>query len=254
LMDKDRAEMDTDAALAGLPAHLKGYGPLMKAGVGGKLTPEDMQTPEERAAAAKAAEDREIRIRQASRAPSSGAPRERKQVWVTRGGKATPIEEGTAQPGDTPYDAVATRSSQPVNPAEAEDTAREAARLAGALLNHKGLGGAFGVFDSMMPTVRQDTADAESLRDSLTSLLTLENTGKLKGVLSNTDMQILRQASSSLNPKMGDAAARAELQRIVQVMGRAGGQPSPEIATSHAPQGDATTRAMELIKKYGGGQ
>lgn len=194
--------------------------------------------------------------------PKSGPqPRERKQVWVKRGEQVIPIEEGTAQPGDVPYDAVAARSSQPANPAEAQDTAREAGRLAQALLAHKGLGGAFGVLSSSLPTMRQDTADAESLRDSLTSLLTLENTGKLKGVLSNTDMQILRQASSSLNPKMGDTAARAELKRIVEVMKKAAGDstsgsvPAMRPVSSHgtAPANDIEKRIDDLIKKHGGG-
>lgn len=178
------------------------------------------------------------------RRPDSSSARPQSQ-WVRMPDGSVVDINGVAPAGSKPYDAVAERSSQPANPAEAQDTAREAARLAKLLLEHKGLGGAFGVFDSMMPTMRQDTADAESLRDSLTSLLTLENTGKLKGVLSNTDMQILRQASSSLNPKMGDQAARAELQRIAQVMERAGGQ-APAAPAGAAP---AAPSKFTIIRK-----
>ncbi len=101
--------------------------------------------------------------------------------------------------------------------------------------------------------MRQSTADAEVLRDSLTSLLTVENMSKMKGVLSDSDMKILRAASSTINPRMGDPAARAELKRIVQVMQRAagdGGMPSMDMATGHdsAPAGDPVDA---LIAKYG---
>lgn len=142
--------------------------------------------------------------------------------------------------------------SNPVE--EAADTAREARRLALKLKDHPGLGGAFGVFDARMPTLKQDTADAEVLRDALTSLLTLENTGKLKGVLSNADMQILKQASTTIAAPMSDAAARAELARVAEVMGRATGEsamPSMEMSTSRgggAPA-DPTAAAMALIEK-----
>lgn len=188
------------------------------------------------------------------RRPESTA--QRKPEWVRQADGSVIDINGVAPPGTKPYDAVAERSSQPVNPAEAQDTAREAARLAGDLLKHPGLGGAFGVVSSQFPTVRQDTADAESLRDSLTSLLTLENTGKLKGVLSNTDMQILRQASTSLNSKMGDAAARAELKRIVEVMQRAAGEgpqaglPKMDMATSRGSAPAAVDPVDAMIAKH----
>ena len=142
------------------------------------------------------------------------------QQWVMRGGQVVPIQKGTAQPGDTPYDPVAARSSQPVNKDEAVDTAREVKRIAGALRAHPGLNGAFGVVSSRMPTVMQSTADAETLLSSLQGLLTIENMGKMKGVLSDADMRILRQASTTLDAKMSEPAARAELTRLEQVMSK----------------------------------
>lgn len=247
LMRIDKGDMDTEAAISSLPAHLKPIAGLLKIGAVGKLGTEDLEDPAVRsqreADALKADEARQIRIRNATRPPQ--APREKKQSWVIRGDSTTPIpiEEGTAQPGDRPYDPVAARSSKPVNDTEAVDTAREAKRIASALVNHKGLGGAFGVFDSMMPTMRQDTADAEQLRDSLRDLLTLENMGKMKGVLSDSDMKVLRNASTTLNARMSDGAARTELNRIIEVMGKVAGDEAPP----------ANDRAAELIKKYGGG-
>lgn len=148
--------------------------------------------------------------------------------------------------------------------AEARDTASEAKRLASSLLNHKGLDGAFGLIKSKGITLKQDTADAEVLRDALTSLLTLENTGKLKGVLSNADMAILRQASTTIAAPMSPESARAELKRVVEVMGRAAGEgptgqlPKMDMATSRgtvaAPAaGGSSPYEQYLARKKGGG-
>lgn len=138
--------------------------------------------------------------------------------------------------------------------AEAVDTAREAARLAAMLRQHPGMPQAFGVWDSKIPTLRQNTADAEEIRDSLSSLLTLENTGKLKGVLSNTDMAILRQASTTLNGRLGDESARRELDRIVEVMHNAvaraeAGGAATAPAVSHEAPGATGGSAYERYRQ-----
>lgn len=152
-------------------------------------------------------------------------------------------------PGAVPYDPVAARSSKPEDQREAQDTAREATRLASELLKHPGFGGAFGLARSHIPTMRQSTADAETLRDALTSLLTLENMGKMKGVLSDSDMKVLRQASSTLNARMGDAAAKKELQRIVAVMSKASGETTAETPTADTAGGDEIDAMIERLRK-----
>lgn len=98
--------------------------------------------------------------------------------------------------------------------ADAEMKAAEVKRIATALLNHAGLDSAFGVGNSRFPTVRQDTADAETLLASLRGLLTVENMKLMKGVLSDKDMEIVLAASTTLNQKMSAKAAREELQRL----------------------------------------
>ncbi len=139
-------------------------------------------------------------------------------MWVTRDGKPVRVTEAQIQPGDAPFSATATTNT--TAQAEAADTAQEVSRIASTLRKHPGVGGAFGVYQSKMPTMRQDTADAEVLRESLTSLLTLENMGKMKGVLSDSDMKVLRSASSTIAAGMSDAAAAAELDRIVSIMNK----------------------------------
>jgi hypothetical protein len=104
---------------------------------------------------------------------------------------------------------------------EAFETAAEVERVATTLKSHPGVRGAFGIIDAATPTVFQSTADAEVLRDSLMSLLTLENTDKLKGVLSDADMKVLRQASTTLGTRMSDEAAANELDRLVAVAQKA---------------------------------
>lgn len=171
--------------------------------------------------------------------PTQAQPRTPDQQWVIRNGKVTPIPRGTAQPGDQPYDEVAARQQYgAADPqAEAVDTAQEVVRIATALRDSPGFAGAFGVVSSRMPTMRQGTADAEVLLNSLRSLLTLENTGKLKGVLSNADMELLRQASSTLSAQMSEPAAKAELTRLIQVMGRVAGATGGRM-TNAAPAAD----------------
>lgn len=179
-------------------------------------------------------------------APSSqGTP---EQQWVIRDGNPTPIAKGTARAGDQPYDAVAARSSQPVNTDEAVDTAREVQRIAGALKKHPGVGGAFGLLQSKMPTVYQSTADAEVLRDSLTSLLTLENMGKMKGVLSDADMKVLRAASSTISSGMSDEAAAAELDRISAVMAKVTGERPGQAPGAAGTSGTAPGAAGGVVK------
>lgn len=192
------------------------------------------------------------------REPKAASASAQQQDWVLRNGQPTPIARGTAQAGDVPYDPVAARQQNGATDpnTEALDTAREVARIADQLRKHPGMGGAFGVVDSWLPTMRQGTADAEALRESLMSLLTLENMGKMKGVLSDRDMQVLRQASTTLSPKMSNAAAKAELDRLVESMGRvtAGGGAGGVTVKMRAPDGsisDVPANQVEHYRKLG---
>jgi hypothetical protein len=106
---------------------------------------------------------------------------------------------------------------------EAAETAAEVRRIAKTLREHPGLPGVFGTISSRLPTFRQSTADAEVLLESLQGLLTLDNMGKMKGVLSDSDMKILRQASTTLSAKMSEAAAKTELLRLETVLNKVAG-------------------------------
>lgn len=87
LMKADKSEMDVTAAMDTLPPHLKPIAGLFKVGAVGKLSPEDLQSPEDRANALKADEERQIRIRRASQAPQQ--PKEPDYQRVVVDGKET---------------------------------------------------------------------------------------------------------------------------------------------------------------------
>lgn len=194
------------------------------------------------------------KIRARHRPQPQGGASTPQQEWVIRGGTLTPIPRGTAQPGDTPYDAVAARSAQPVNTSEAVDTAREVQRLAGSLAGHKGFGGTFGKWSSQTPQLlaSQDTIDSRTLLNSLKGLLTIENMGKMKGVLSDADMRILQQASTTLAAEMSEPAARQELNRLGRVMSKLTGEPWQDIGGVPQNTGAGSGRASGAGPAGGG--
>jgi hypothetical protein len=189
------------------------------------------------------------------RIPAPTAASTPQQDWVRRGDKIVPIPRGTAQAGDLPYDPVAARQNgaDPTANAKGAEIAAEVKRIATALRSHKGLNRAFGVMDSWFPTIDQDTAEAEELTKSLQSLLTLDNVGLMKGVLSDSDMKILRAASTTLNPRMGETAAAAELDRIIQhtnPLAQPGG--GGGTIRMRAPNGEEMDVSQDQVRHYQG--
>jgi hypothetical protein len=157
-----------------------------------------------------------IRARFRPRTGGGSAP---EQTWVVRDGQVVPITKGTARPGDQPYDAVAARQPTAPGNSEALETATELVRVATDLRDHPSRGSVFGAFEGAMPSFRQGSIDAQTLVDQLNGLLALENMGKMKGVLSDKDMAMIRQASSRLsNQRIGDAAAYQELTNVINTV------------------------------------
>lgn len=129
-----------------------------------------------------------------------------------------------------------------------DDTAADISRLARTLKAHPGFTSVFGSIQGALPSMQQEAVDAESVRDSLLSSLKLLNVSKLKGVLSDRDMEILGQASTALRPRMGDKAAAQELDRLIAVFDKV--QAMSTMAPSHGagatqPEGDAALTPYE---------
>jgi hypothetical protein len=114
LMDKDKADMDTNAAIESLPAHLKSHGPLIKAGVVGRPSMGDLEDPTVKAERAAQAREQgiqdQIRVRNATRQPP--APRDRKPEWVKQADGSVIDINGVAPPGTRPYDSVGERQRE----------------------------------------------------------------------------------------------------------------------------------------------
>lgn len=82
----------------------------------------------------------------------------------------------------------------------------------------KGASSLFGL--KKEPIAGTNEAGFNAEYNALKSLLTLDNIGKLKGVLSDTDMKVLSQAASSLDLNMPEKDFRNELNRVKSVMSK----------------------------------
>lgn len=96
----------------------------------------------------------------------------------------------------------------------------DALRSVDDLINHPGLESAVG-FSSKMPTVPgSDKADFKIKLDNLISKLTLDNMGKMKGVLSDADIKMIRDASSGLDASMSEDEFKKQLNFIKSTLQR----------------------------------
>lgn len=100
----------------------------------------------------------------------------------------------------------------------AKKTASKALSIVSTLQSSPAMKAAVGPISSKIPTFSGATADFESQFNSLKSLLTLENMGIMKGVLSESDMKVLQQASTALNLGMSQQGFKQELEKVKGVL------------------------------------
>ena len=101
-------------------------------------------------------------------------------------------------------------------------TKSEVSELAADILKEGGYQSVYGAAQGLLPSVRPDIIDAEANVDRLIDLLTLENTSKMTGVLSESDIKILQRAGTKLaNKRISDKAAKGELERIAGIFEKA---------------------------------
>lgn len=183
-----------------------------------------------------------------------------------RGGKPTPIQPGTAQPGDTPYDEVGERQRAGQNalpPDQASQARADILSAAKALRTHKGLGSYTGTRFNLShglgwyddPIAGTDAAGAKSLHDNLTALLALPNLEKLRGPLSDKDIEFIKAASSKLQKNMPDEAFAAELDGIIQKLEAGGSLPASPGGGGAAPRPeDSALSELERRRRARGGR
>ncbi len=207
-----KLEAELARLLPTLPPSVQQAVRLQRVGAKG-VNAEDLRSPEEldaegRRKASQVGAEAEARARaEAKFRPAAG------------GGAGFSLSEGQTR-FDGSGNQIATVPKAASASGDPVSAARQVSEAASALLKHPGRPSAFGVIDARLPTFRQATRDAEILRDRVKAMLTMENMNKMKGVLSDSDMKILQQASTSLDGAMSDPAAVAELTRVQQIMDR----------------------------------
>jgi hypothetical protein len=148
------------------------------------------------------------------------------QTWVIRNGQPTPIQKGTAQPGDRPYDEVAARQSTP-KPAGANYAVDSATRVIGLVdaieprLNWKTTG-VIGKGLSALPIqtdARDVAADIESLAGNiayseLQKMRQASPTGGAIGQVSDFETKLLSGVIGSVRQDQSEANLRRNLTTI----------------------------------------
>jgi hypothetical protein len=103
------------------------------------------------------------------------------------------------------------------------------------LSNTGGLSGATGAISSRIPSLRGATVDFEADLSELQSLLTLGNLGRMTGVLSESDIKILREAASGLQIGGSEDRMRKKLaeigDRLKLKLTDTGGSPVQEVTS-----------------------
>lgn len=107
----------------------------------------------------------------------------------------------------------------------ANELANEALAITKSLLSPErsaSLSKASGPIGSRLPTLMEGTSDAEVDIGRLEAILTKENLGLMKGVLSESDMAVLKQISAGgLDLRQGDEKIRSELEKIQEKLQKA---------------------------------
>ena len=125
---------------------------------------------------------------------------------------------------------------------------------------HPGFKGSVGMKGAMQgfglmkqPVAGTDEAGFIAEYNALHSLLTLDNIGKLKGTLSDTDMKILKQAATSLDLNMPEKDFKRELARVKDVMTRVTQKDQQEKGKDQITTNkQASTSFDDLWTKHGG--
>lgn len=231
--DEDKRAIDAMANDPNLPPQVRTIVGLKRRGISG-ISPDDLMDPEQKLQGdvkrAGAIADAQARAAARYRQPSSAA---QDQQWVVRNGQPVPIPKGTAQPGDRPYDPVAERqtANNSLDPKAADETRQQILTAAQDLLKHPGLDAftgttfnpqhGFGWYDD--PIGGTDAAGAKALYDNFVSLSALPNLEKLRGPLSDKDIEFIKSASTRAKPRSKDTDFRRELQAIVTTLSNAQG-------------------------------
>ena len=100
----------------------------------------------------------------------------------------------------------------------ARKTASDVKALALELAQNPDVGRVFGTIQGRTPALTGTAAAVEAKIDQLVGFLTLDNLGRMSGVLSDSDIRILQNAASILNNRLiPDEVAIAELEKLAGI-------------------------------------
>ena len=130
--------------------------------------------------------------------------------------------------------------------------------------NTDGMAGATGL-DASLPSLRAATREFEADLKELTSLLTMANLGRLTGVLSNSDILLIANSASGIDPKAGESRMMASLSEISDRLARAladveqkksalsgGMSPEDQAALEWANANPNDPRAAQIMERLNG--
>jgi hypothetical protein len=106
---------------------------------------------------------------------------------------------------------------------KANEQALQTLQVATRVLNHPALGAATGPVGRFVPSPRTftgSTADFVGDFEQLVNLLTVENLDLMSGVLSESDIQILKGAATKLNRGLPTQSIKDEVGRIISTLSR----------------------------------
>lgn len=136
-------------------------------------------------------------------------------VLNQKGDPVSVVKGSQLPPGFRPYSATSA-APIPFTDAEKAQTKTDILDLATRLLNDPGLKSIYGSLDSRTWDLSEASVGRVADVERLVNLLTLGNLGKMKGILSDTDIKILSTSATTIgNRGYGIERARTELKRII---------------------------------------
>jgi hypothetical protein len=153
------------------------------------------------------------------------------------------LSEAQRQQAESEQKSAATLEQQSMQNAEV----LRAYQLANKLASDPNIGAIFGTVSSRTPTLRASSGDLEVALDELKNLLTMGNLGRMSGVLSQSDIELIASAASGLDLRMSDEAAKQKLNQITRRLETKLREKGIEIPSAQAPTAQTATQSRSIF-------
>jgi hypothetical protein len=153
------------------------------------------------------------------------------------------LSEAQRQQAESAQKSAATLEQQSMQNAEV----LRAYELANKLASDPNIGAIFGTVSSRTPTLKASSGDLEVALDELKNLLTMGNLGRMSGVLSQSDIELIASAASGLDLRMSDEAAKQKLNQITRRLETKLREKGIEIPSAQAPTAQTATQSRSIF-------